>query len=108
MIVTVKEPSEIIIHNLEIVTVEQFKNLNHGSNAFAWIENFLIILTHHEEDYKDELIEKGIQSFRHVMVCKYGPFTEETQMRHCKIPLFNQTGDKILQAIIDHVKRLKS
>ncbi len=108
MIVTVNKPQQIIIHKLEIVKIEQFKNLNHGSNAFAWIDNHLIIVTHHEEDYRDTMIEKGIESFRHVMIANYGPFTEEIQMRHCKIPLFDQTGDSTLQAIMDHIKEMKS
>lgn len=105
MKVTIRKPQEIIIHCLEEVTLKQFLNLNHNSQAMAWLDGYLIMLTHHEEELRDEQIQKGIWSFRHVVVASMPKFEETISGRHAKVSVFDQSGDTILEAIINEVKK---
>ncbi len=107
MKVTLNSSKEVIVHNFTKITLEQFLNGNMNSNAYAWVSGYLIMLSHHEEELRDTQIQNGLWSFRSAQIAPMPEFQETIRGRHNEISIFDQSGDEILEAIIDEVKKCK-
>lgn len=106
MQVKIEPIKHVTIYNFEYLTKDQFINLHHTQESFAWCDGYLMNYSHFGSDIFDEEIKKGNWCYRAVSVAEMKKYEPEIQTRFVKIPVFDMSGSTISHVVADYAKSI--
>jgi len=102
--IEVREITELIILDFDLLTLEQFLERNNVSESYAWCNGYLVFFTFMNEEEFDKQNMKGIRIYRAVDIAPMPIYETEVATRYTKKPVFDFSGNKIMEKVVEYVK----